>query len=157
MARRDRSFSNRDTGSPARCFSKSASSRVSRRAVALSSRVRGRGAESLHAERDAAGRARCRRRVGRLDGVSRRSVTRPRAARPHQPLTARWRAINRARSRTRARGEHPFHVVKRLWGFAKVRYRGIAKNLARAFSLFALANLYRVRRQLLPPQARCVL
>ena len=80
-----------------------------------------------------------------------------RAASPHQPLTARWRAINRARSRTRARGEHPFHVVKRLWGFAKVRYRGIAQNLARAVSLCALANLYLVRRQLLPPQARCVL
>jgi IS5 family transposase len=47
-----------------------------------------------------------------------------RAAAPHQPLSAHWRAINRARSRTRARGEHPFHVVKRLWGFAKVRYRG---------------------------------
>ena len=80
-----------------------------------------------------------------------------RAAGPHKPLSARWRAINRARSRTQARGEHPFHVVKRLWGFAKVRYRGLAKNLARAFSLFALANLYLVRRQLLPPQARCVL
>jgi len=48
-------------------------------------------------------------------------------------------------------------VIKRPWGFAKARYRGIAKNLARAFSLFALANLYLVRRQLLPPQARCVL
>ena len=48
-------------------------------------------------------------------------------------------------------------MVKRLWGFAKVRYRGLAKNLARAFTLFALANLYPVRRQLLPPQARCVL
>lgn len=80
-----------------------------------------------------------------------------RAAAPYRPLTTRWRAINRARSRTRARGEHPFHVVKRLWGFAKVRYRGVAKNLARAFSLFALANLYLVRRQLLPPQTRCVL
>jgi IS5 family transposase len=79
-----------------------------------------------------------------------------RAAAPHKPLSERWRAINRARSRTRARGEHPFHVIKRLWGFAKVRYRGLAKNLARAFSLFALANLYLVRRQLLPPQARCV-
>src|SRR5262249_13486851 len=64
-----------------------------------------------------------------------------------------WIAIEEAR----ARGEHPFHVVKRLWGFVKVRYRGLAKNLARAFSLFALANLYLVRRQLLPPQARYVL
>jgi transposase, IS5 family len=67
-----------------------------------------------------------------------------------RPLTRRQRAINRARSRTRARGEHPLHVVKRLWGFAKVRYRGLAKNLARAWTLFALANLYLVRRQLLP-------
>jgi IS5 family transposase len=70
-------------------------------------------------------------------------------------LSERWRAINRARSRTRARGEHPFHVVKRLWGFAKVRYRGLAKNLARAQTMFALANLYVVRRQLLPAGARC--
>ena len=74
-----------------------------------------------------------------------------------QPLPERWRQINRARSRTRARGEHAFHVVKRLWGFTKVRYRGLAKNLSRAFALFALANLYLVRRQLLPAQARCVL
>ena len=76
---------------------------------------------------------------------------------PHRPLTVRQRAINRARSRTRARGEHPLHVVKRLWGFAKVRYRGLAKNLARAWTMFALANLYLVRRQLLPAQARCIL
>jgi IS5 family transposase len=75
----------------------------------------------------------------------------------HRPLTVRERAINRARSRTRARGEHPLHVVKRLWGFAKVRYRGLAKNLARAWTMFALANLYLVRRQLLPAQARCIL
>ena len=75
----------------------------------------------------------------------------------HRPLTVRERAINRARSRTRARGEHPLHVVKRLWGFAKVRYRGLAKNLARAWTMFALANLYLVRRQLMPAQPRCVL
>ena len=47
-----------------------------------------------------------------------------------RPLSARWRIINRARSRTRARGEHAFRIVKQLWGFAKVRYRGLAKNLA---------------------------
>ncbi|MGH0038486.1 MAG: IS5 family transposase, partial [Myxococcota bacterium] len=41
----------------------------------------------------------------------------------------RWRKINRARSRTRARGEHPFRIIKQLWGFQKTRYRGIAKNL----------------------------
>ncbi len=38
---------------------------------------------------------------------------------------------------------------EQLWGFAKVRYRGLAKNLARAQTMFALANLYQVRRQLL--------
>jgi IS5 family transposase len=74
-----------------------------------------------------------------------------------RPLSERWRMINRARSRTRARGEHAFRVVKQLWGFAKVRYRGLAKNLARAQTMFALANLYQVRRQLLPPGAGCVL
>ena len=68
----------------------------------------------------------------------------------HHPLTEYQRAVNRARSRRRARGEHAFHVVKRLWGFAKVRYRGLAKNTVRTFALFALANLYLVRRRLLP-------
>jgi IS5 family transposase len=74
-----------------------------------------------------------------------------------KPLSERWRKINRARSRTRACGEHPFHVVKRLWGFTKVRYRGLAKNLARAQMMFALANLYLVRRRLLPADARYAL
>lgn len=68
-----------------------------------------------------------------------------------QPLTRRQRALNRRRSQQRARGEHAFHVVKRLWGFIKVRYRGLAKNTARAFTMFGLANLYLVRRRLLPP------
>jgi len=72
-------------------------------------------------------------------------------------LSERWRKINRARSRTRACCEHPFRVVKHLWGFEKTRYRGIAKNLARAQTMFALANLYAVRHRLLPPQARCAL
>jgi len=71
------------------------------------------------------------------------------------PLSLRWQAINRTRARIRARGEHPFLVVKRLWGFAKVRYRGLAKNTARAFALFALANLYLVRYRLLPAGATC--
>src|SRR6266851_3373891 len=75
----------------------------------------------------------------------------------HRPLSERGRMINRARSRTRARGEHAFRVIKQLWGFAKVKYRGLAKNLARAHTMFALANLYQVRRQLLPAGARCAL
>jgi IS5 family transposase len=43
-----------------------------------------------------------------------------------------------------------FHVVKRLWGFTKVRYRGLAKNTARVFTTFALANVYLVRHKLSP-------
>ena len=69
----------------------------------------------------------------------------------HRPLTKTQRLRNRRLSRVRAVVEHPFLVVKRLWGHAKVRYRGIAKNLAQMNTLFALANLYRVRYQLLSP------
>lgn len=72
-------------------------------------------------------------------------------------LTEQQRLINRSRSRCRARGEHAFLVVKRLWGFAKVRYRGVYKNTVRAFVMFALANLYLVRRRLLPRGAKCAL
>lgn len=68
-----------------------------------------------------------------------------------------WKRINRTRSRTRARGEHPFRVLKQLWGFRKTRYRGIAKNLARAQTMFALANLYAVRHRLMPTDARAAL
>jgi len=52
------------------------------------------------------------------------------------------RRKNRNKSKIRARVEHVFAVVKRLWGFTKVRYRGLAKNANRAFVALALANLY---------------
>jgi IS5 family transposase len=67
----------------------------------------------------------------------------------HRALTKTQRARNRRLSRVRATVEHPFLVVKRLWGHTKVRYRGIRKNLAQMHTLFALANVYRVRRQLM--------
>ena len=67
----------------------------------------------------------------------------------HRPLSKTQRARNRRLSRVRATVEHPFLVVKRLWGHAKVRYRGIGKNLAQMHTLFALANVYRMRRQLM--------
>lgn len=69
----------------------------------------------------------------------------------HRPLTKTQRARNRRLSRVRATVEHPFLVVKRLWGHAKVRYRGIGKNLAQMHTLFALANVYRFRYRLLSP------
>ena len=58
------------------------------------------------------------------------------------------RSFNRKNNRTRARGEHAFRIVKDLWGYSKVRYRGIEKNAAQVFTLFALANLYLCRREL---------
>ncbi len=48
-----------------------------------------------------------------------------------------------------ARVEHPFRVLKRQFGHAKVRYRGMAKNTAQLPALFTLANLWLVRRKLL--------
>jgi IS5 family transposase len=57
--------------------------------------------------------------------------------------------INRLIAKVRARVEHPFRVVKRQFGYVKTRYRGLAKNRAQLFTLFALANLFRVRRRLL--------
>jgi IS5 family transposase len=80
-----------------------------------------------------------------------------RAAGGSKKLSKRWREINRIRSRTRACCEHPFRVVKQLWGFDKTRYRGIEKNLARAQTMFALANLYAVRHRLEPAQESYVL
>jgi IS5 family transposase len=73
----------------------------------------------------------------------------------NRPLSRHERYINRQRSGARARVEHVFHVVKRLWGFSKVRYRGLAKNTARLYTAFALANLYLLRRRLLSPQGTC--
>jgi transposase, IS5 family len=59
------------------------------------------------------------------------------------------RTKNRNKSKVRSRVEHVFAVVKRLWGFDKVRYRGLAKNATRAFVTLALANIYLARRPLL--------
>jgi IS5 family transposase len=59
------------------------------------------------------------------------------------------RAKNRNKSRIRARVEHVFAVVKRLWGFNKVRYRGLQKNATRAFTALALANIYLSRGHLM--------
>ena len=67
------------------------------------------------------------------------------------------RAKNRNKSRVRAKVEHAFGVIKNLFGFVKVRYKGLMKNANRLFATCALANLYLARHHLLRPQgARCV-
>jgi len=59
------------------------------------------------------------------------------------------RRSNRKKSQVRARVEHVFAVIKRQWGFTKVRYRGLQKNATRAFTALALANIYMSRGLLL--------
>jgi transposase, IS5 family len=58
------------------------------------------------------------------------------------------RVANRIRSKTRSRVEHMFAVVKRQFGFNKVRYKGLAKNATRAFVVLGLANIYMARKSL---------
>ena len=65
---------------------------------------------------------------------------------PLHPLDER---INRVIAMVRAKVEHPFRVIKRQFGHVKTRTRGRAKNRAQLFTLFALGNLFRVRRRLM--------
>ena len=67
----------------------------------------------------------------------------------NRPLTEEQKATNRNKSRVRAKGEHPFHIIKRVFGFAKVRYRGLAKNTHRVLVTCALANLFMMRGRVL--------
>jgi IS5 family transposase len=56
--------------------------------------------------------------------------------------------INRIIAKVRAKVEHPFRILKRQFGHVKARYRGLAKNRAHLFTLFALGNLFLMRRRL---------
>ena len=62
---------------------------------------------------------------------------------------AALKRYNRAIARIRARGEHAFRVLKCQFGYRRTRYRGLAKNGAQLTTLFALTNLYMLRRYLL--------
>jgi len=75
-------------------------------------------------------------------------LTHEKGTRNH-PLTERQKAKNTTKSKVRAKGEHPFLIIKRIFGFMKVRYRGLMKNANRLFVACALANLFMVRRRLL--------
>ena len=59
------------------------------------------------------------------------------------------RKIEKAKAQVRAKVEHPFRVIKRQFGYTKVRFRGLAKNTAQLVTLFALSNLWMARRHLL--------
>jgi IS5 family transposase len=68
----------------------------------------------------------------------------------NRPLTEADKKTNARKSSVRAKVEHPFLMLKRIWGFAKVRYRGLAKNANRAFAMLALINLNKWNRPLTP-------
>ena len=65
------------------------------------------------------------------------------------PMGAVLEKLEHVKARIRAKVEHPFRVIKRQFGHVKVRYRGLAKNTAQLHTLFALSNLWMVRRRLL--------
>ena len=69
-----------------------------------------------------------------------RDFTNKRAYR-NRPLSEADKRTNRRKSSVRAKVEHPFLTLKRLWGFTKTRYRGLAKNTNRAYAMLAMINL----------------
>jgi IS5 family transposase len=67
----------------------------------------------------------------------------------NRPLSDADKQTNRRKSSVRSKIEHPFLTLKRIWGFAKVRYRGLAKNANRAFAMLAMLNLVKWGRPLI--------
>ena len=72
----------------------------------------------------------------------------------YRTLTEQERAANRHKSRVRAKVEHQFGIIKRQFGFSKVRYRGLTKNAHRLFVACALSNLVMVKKVLLKDKGR---
>ena len=68
----------------------------------------------------------------------------------HRQLTDDERSANRYKSKVRAKVEHVFGVMKRQFGYNKVRYRGLDKNAHAVFTKCALVNLVLAKKQLLP-------
>jgi IS5 family transposase len=60
--------------------------------------------------------------------------------------------VEKIKASIRAKAEHPFRVIKRQFGYVKVRYRGLKKNTAQLTTLFALSNLWMVRGKLMQMQ-----
>lgn len=66
-----------------------------------------------------------------------------------------WRELERRKAQVRAKVEHPFRVIKRQFGYVKVRFKGLAKNHGQVLTLFALSNLWMARRKLMHLQGSC--
>ena len=66
----------------------------------------------------------------------------------NKPLTEAEERANTKKSSVRSKIEHPFRMLKGVWGFAKVRYRGLFKNANRAFVMLAMFNVHKWNRPL---------
>ncbi len=64
-------------------------------------------------------------------------------------LSKKQKRRNKKLSCIRAKVEHPFQIIKHLWGYSKTRYKGIKKNSSQLLMLFTLANLFKIRKKLL--------
>ena len=111
-------------------------------------------AELLHGKEEAvhadAGYAGAQTRVSRQNIRWEIAAKRGRIkAMPEGKAKRALQAQERRKASIRARVEHPFRVIKRQFGLLKVRFRGLAKNTAHVITLFALSNLWMVRRKLL--------
>jgi IS5 family transposase len=84
-------------------------------------------------------------------GIGFRVAMRPgkRRALPDSPEGRLDDLIETAKAHIRAKGEHPFRVMKRQFGFQKTRFRGMLKNRCKVNVLAALANLFMARHLLL--------
>ena len=71
----------------------------------------------------------------------------------NNPMHALIDQLEKTKASIRAKVEHPFGVLKRQFGYAKVRYKGLKKNTAQIITLFALSNLWMVRHQLMGAKA----
>lgn len=67
----------------------------------------------------------------------------------NRPLSSSQKKLNIKKSSIRSKVEHPFQIVKCQWKYTKVRYKGIFKNSMQLHTLFALSNLFRVRKKLM--------
>jgi IS5 family transposase len=70
----------------------------------------------------------------------------------NNPIDALIDKVEKLKARIRAKVEHPFRVIKRQFGFVKVRYRGLKKNTLQLKTLFALSNLWMARHPLMAAQ-----
>jgi len=62
------------------------------------------------------------------------------------------KVLERVKAQIRSKVEHPFHIVKNLFGYKKARYKGLVKNGAQMYSLFGLTNLVIAKKRLIAQQ-----